>query len=57
MTPGAWGETAREHFHPMRQAVASSGLSAELFPGHLRSRLLKVALALFLAGSAILLAG
>ncbi len=57
MTPGAWDGRAPKHYPWMRHAVASPDLPAEPFPGHLRSRLLKIALALFLAGSAILLAG
>lgn len=57
MTPGAWDGRARKHSLAMRPAAARPALPADPFPGHLRSRLLKIALALFLAGSAILLAG
>ena len=57
MSPGAWDETPRKHYPSMSPVAASRGLPADPFPGHFRSRLLKVALALLLAGSAILLAG
>ncbi len=57
MPPGAWGEAARKHYPSMAHAAARPGIPADPFPGHLRSRLLKITLALLLAGSAILLAG
>ncbi len=57
MTPGAWGGPARGHYPAMVNAAASPVLSAGPFPGHLRSRLLRIVLALLLAGSAFLLAG
>ena len=41
----------------MTHAASGPGLSVEPFQGHLRSRLLKIALALLLAGLAFLLAG
>jgi hypothetical protein len=41
----------------MVHAAASPGLPADPFPGHLHSRLLRIALALLLAGFAVLLAG
>ncbi len=57
MPPGAWGGPTWKHYPAMVHAAASPGLPADPFPGHLRSRLLRIALALLLAGSAILLAG
>lgn len=48
-----WDEVPWEHYRLM--SVADSGLPDEPFPGHVFSRLLRIALALLLAASAILL--
>ena len=48
-----WDEVPWEHYRLM--SVADFGLPDEPFPGHVFSRLLRIALALLLAASAILL--
>ena len=57
MSPGAWGAIPRGHYGPMTHTADGPGFPAEPFRSPMLVRLLRIVLAVLLAGSAILLAG